>query len=128
MDYFTNNGAMLELDYLYTYSDGNCSYDSTKVVANVGPRKTKIDSTEAAHLTALQESPISVCLDASDLFGYGTGVILDNDDTAPCYTSLTHAVVMVGFGTDSTLGDYYLVKNSWGAGWGESGYFRISRA
>jgi len=40
---------------------------------------------------------------------------------------LNHAVQLVGYGTDETLGDYWLVRNSWGASWGEDGYIRLLR-
>ena len=33
----------------------------------------------------------------------------------------------VGYGTDPSLGDYWLVRNSWTANWGESGYIRLHR-
>ena len=35
---------------------------------------------------------------------------------------IDHAVVAVGYGTDPTYGAYFLVRNSWGTSWGESGY------
>merc|ERR1712013_237074 len=41
--------------------------------------------------------------------------------------ALNHAVQLVGYGTDETEGDYWLVRNSWGSGWGEGGYIRLQR-
>ena len=37
-----------------------------------------------------------------------------------------HAVALIGWGTDGGV-DYWHLANSWGKGWGESGYGRIRR-
>jgi cathepsin L len=68
------------------------------------------------------KGPIAISVDAS-WGGYETGVY-----TGACGTTIDHAVQLVGYGTDSNSGhDYWLVRNSWGASWGEKGYIRIQR-
>jgi hypothetical protein len=36
-----------------------------------------------------------------------------------------YAVVIVGYGIDSTIRPYLLTKNSWNICWGENGYMRV---
>jgi Papain family cysteine protease len=48
---------------------------------------------------------------------YSSGVIRND-----CTPATNHAVLAVGL-----IGDHYLIKNSWGAGWGDQGYVRIGR-
>jgi len=67
--------------------------------------------------------PLSVGVDAEGFRfqAYKSGVF---DGT--CGTSLDHATLVVGYGTDSTTNqDFWIMKNSWGSSWGDQGYMRL---
>ena len=72
---------------------------------------------------AIAKSPTSVLIEADQFVFQGyTGGILDSTD---CGTTLDHAVIAVGYGTENGK-EYYLVRNSWGADWGDHGYIKIA--
>jgi aminopeptidase C len=73
-------------------------------------------------MSAVQNGPVSVAVDATKFQSYRSGILSGN-----CGTNLDHGVLMVGFSTDAMAGDYWIVKNSWNARWGEKGYIRVAR-
>jgi len=67
---------------------------------------------------------VSVAVHAStDMFRfYRSGLIVSNF----CGTNVNHAVLVVGYGVASLFKtEYYIVKNSWSADWGDNGYVKI---
>ena len=49
------------------------------------------------------------------------------DQAKRCGTELNHAITIVGYSNlDSDSKPYWIVRNSWGADWGEDGYIRIA--
>mmetsp|Transcript_58940 Transcript_58940/g.140703 ORF Transcript_58940/g.140703 Transcript_58940/m.140703 type:complete len:541 (+) Transcript_58940:93-1715(+) len=75
-------------------------------------------------MRALVQQPIAVGMAASStaFMLYGSGIIT----AAECGTTIDHAVLLVGYGTDGA-DDYWRLKNQWGTTWGESGYFRVEK-
>ena len=72
--------------------------------------------------TALVAQPVSIAIEADeDVFQlYSSGVI-----GSGCGASLDHAVLAVGYTTVSGT-EAFIVKNSWGASWGQSGYVYLA--
>ena len=64
----------------------------------------------------------------NSFFSYSSGVYYDQDCSfsSPNYAGM-HAVIVVGYGSDPSLGDYWIVRNSWNVGWGDQGYIKMAR-
>jgi len=57
---------------------------------------------------------------------YKNGVSSDYIKSNCKYTSSTHTIAVVGYGTLNGK-DYWLIKNSWGTAWGDNGYIKLER-
>jgi len=120
-------GISLESSYPYQGADSPCDSTQVKPVATIDGYY-RLDSNNATQLQAAiaQVGPIAISLAASGFAFqlYGGGVL--NGD---CGWDVDHAVQAVGYGFDSSVNQgYWIVRNSWGAGWGEAGYVRVFRA
>jgi len=71
----------------------------------------------------VQKQSVTVAVNASKWGLYSTGIV---EDKSWCSGSINHAVNVVGYGREGGK-DFWLVRNSWGTGWGESGYIRLIR-
>jgi len=73
---------------------------------------------------AVIQQPIAIGVEADEFVSYKSGVFSD----PRCGDQIDHGVLLVGYGVDKGSNkQYWLIKNSWGSSWGESGYIRILR-
>ncbi|CAM6064188.1 unnamed protein product [Sphagnum tenellum] len=114
-----NGGIDTEKDYPYTAKVGTCQ--TTKNVVSIDDYAEVPENNETALLQAVSVQPVSVAINATGLQHFKTGIF-----TGPCGTQLEHAVLVVGYGSSSGR-DYWIVKNSWGTGWGQNGYALMER-
>ena len=115
-----NSGIDAEADYPYLGIDSTCAANrSARAVATIDSFHDVQAGSEAQLAAAVQLGPVAVAIEAdqSGFQSYKSGVF-----DAPCGTNLDHGVLVVGL-TD----DAYIVKNSWGASWGMSGYIEMKR-
>jgi len=76
---------------------------------------------EAALAKAVSAQPVAVAVCASPAMQFYAGGVMGARD---CCEELNHGVLLVGY---EEKGGSWIVKNSWGGGWGEGGYFRLQR-
>jgi len=117
------NGVDTQTSYPYHATTGTCdtakTSDGQDVAATANGPHMLAESEDALKEAVGNVGPVSIALAASGAFQHYSGGILD---TPSCSGSINHAVTAVGY---DTAQNYWIVRNSWGSSWGESGYVRI---
>jgi len=119
--YVADKGLAAEKDYPYRGVTGKCDETKPKSVHIHSFVKLPENNYTALVTAVATIGPIAVSVDAEPWMSYSSGVFtgcgLNRID-------INHAVQAVGYGTASGK-DYWIVRNSWGGFWGESGYIRL---
>merc|ERR1711972_940271 len=120
------NAICTENSYSYKGRAGSCKASSCSVgipKGGVTGYKDVATDNDQALMEAVAKGPVSIAIEAdkSAFQLYHSGVL-----SSTCGTNLDHGVLAVGYGTENGK-DYWKVKNSWGASWGDEGYIRLER-
>jgi len=121
-----NHGIDTESSYPYeTKGPLNCRYSTAHVGATITSYRDVPSGNEAKLEEFVADAPTSVAIDAShqsfQLYSHGV-----YNEPACSSSQLDHGVLAIGYGEQSGK-KFWLVKNSWGAGWGEAGYILMSK-
>ena len=110
--------------YPYEEKLGTCRFNKANAIAKTrGYVSIKGSSEEALKNAVATVGPVAVAIHAlNNLGSYRSGVYYD----PTCTGGRNHAVLVVGYGTENGM-DYWLVKNSWGAGFGQDGFIKMAR-
>jgi len=110
-----------ESAYPYTSgrgSSGSCKSTSSMAVGATITGHKDVTHTEAQMAAWLSKNgPLPIAVDAQSHWQTYTGGVVSSCTGH----SLDHGVLAVGY-----TADYWIVKNSWGSSWGESGYIRLA--
>ena len=121
-----HEGILLDSSDPYSGMSKSCAESHNETVAYL-TNWSFVKPTQHSILLWLTLQPISIAVDANECWQSYTGGILSSTN---CPSSLDppeldHGVVVVGYNLEHTI-PYFIVRNSWGVGWGEDGYVRIA--
>lgn len=116
-----DGGVTFEEFYPYTAADQNCTGLNTgwrNKMAKIAALP-KMASTAAMKEHIATRGPLAACFVVyQDFFSYSSGVYRHVSGA----NAGGHCVSLIGYDDNQRC---WIAKNSWGSGWGESGYFRI---
>lgn len=115
-----NDGIDSEKDYKYIGLNSPCwAAAAARHVADIDAYKTVPVGSEDQLAAAIAQGPVAVGIEADQTaFQHYSNGTFDGE----CGTNVDHGVTAVGM-TDEA----YIVKNSWGADWGDHGYIYMKR-
>jgi len=129
LEYIESDGVNSESDYPYYAHQYSCTQSNAYTTYHCsGCIYTAVGDELNLKDAVANEGPVAIAIDASPLhFQFYKSGIIDDPSCGTDYPSINHAVLAVGYDTNSQGQKYWIVKNSWGQFWGNSGYFELAR-
>jgi len=123
-------GAVLEADKPYTSSNDSCTsaYNHPYQLSDwhfIVPYEDQMPTVDQIKSAIYTYGPVTARICAGSGFGSYTGGIFSSDETASCYGGINHQIILVGWNDNGGAG-YWILRNSWGAAWGNDGYMDIA--
>jgi len=117
-------GIALETDLPYAGKNERCKPYKAAVKAT-GYVKNPVNDAKALETAVATKGPQAITVAAKPWGFYGGGIFkgCEGGIFSDEGVELDHGVQLVGY-----TQEYWIVRNSWGARWGEKGYIRVSRA
>ena len=122
LNYVSWKGIMKTEDYHYRAKRGKCKYHRNKTVFKNGGTRPVIPFVGSILKSVSSQRVVAVAIYATPIQQYQSGIY-----NGSCLGINNHAVTLTGYGSDNGK-DYWRIKNSWGADWGERGFFRLARS
>jgi len=128
--FMRDHGIPLESDLPYTAKTGQCpqqldtglwQYTSSRVRVG-GWDQLPSNKVQPLMQALVEKGPVVIAVDANNWFNYDSGIF----DGCGKDAILGHAVLAKGYAAEAG-NKYWLIQNSWGSDWGESGHIRLIR-
>ena len=127
-------GAVLETDMPYTATNGSCrvAYNHPYMLSNwsfITTNEFSLATVDQIKTAIYNYGPITAGICAGDVFSnYTSGIYSTDETTTTCGgNSTNHQIILVGWNDNNgvDIDGYWILRNSWGTGWGDSGYMKI---
>lgn len=123
--YFETRGPVSDKEYKYTARGGSCEAEKFKSVVEVTAFNDISQNEDEIQKVLVENGPLSIACNASPWMFYSGGVLRPTKES--CNPSgINHGITLVGYGEESGV-KFWIIRNSWGVGWGEKGHIRIER-